>query len=93
MQYESPDLSLMEVVVTSASGWGRLYLYDEAAGGHTSMARVTGFVASATAHLLIEGRLPRGLTPPERVGADRDLFNYVVKYLKARGIRVEVTYS
>jgi len=93
MQYESPDLSLMEVVVTSASGWGRLYLYDEAAGGHTSMARVTGFVTSATARLLIEGRLPKGLTSPEKLGVERELFNYVVEYLRARGVKVEVTYS
>ncbi len=92
MQYDSPDISLMEVIVASAGSWGRLYLYDEATGGHTSMARVTGFVTSATARLLIEGKLPRGLTPPEKLGADRELFNYVVGYLRARGVRVEVAY-
>jgi len=93
MQYESPDISLMEVTVNSASGWGRLYLYDEATGGHTSMARVTGFVTSATARLLIEGRLPKGLNPPEKLGVDREVFNYILDYLRARGVRVEVAYS
>jgi len=92
MQYDSPDISIMEVVVDSPSGGGRLHLYDEATGGRTSMARVTGFVTSATARLLIEGKLPRGLNPPERLGADRELFGYVVEYLRARGVRVEVTY-
>lgn len=93
MQYDSPDISLMEVAITSSSGWGRLYLYDEATGSHTSMARVTGFVTSVTARLLIEGKLPRGLIPPERLGADRELFDYVVEYLRAKGVKVEVAYQ
>jgi len=93
MQYDTPDISIMEVTVVSAEGSSRLYLYDEAAGGRTSMARVTGFVTSATARLLIEGRLPKGLVPPESLGKDRELFNYVVEYLKARGVRLETTFG
>lgn len=89
MTYEVPDMSLMEVVGESGNRRIKYVLYDEATGGHTSMARVTGYTAVQVAKLLAEGRIPRGLVPPEALGMDHRLFEYVVGGVWSKGIRLE----
>ncbi len=94
MTYEGEDMSLMEVVIRYGNKEVRYLLYDEAVGGDTSMARVTGYTATYIAHLLARGKVERGLIPPEHLGTRQDTFNYVVENLRSRGVRIEqkVTY-
>lgn len=89
MTYEAPDMSIMEVVGESGGAVVKYVLYDEATGGHTSMARVTGYTAVQVARLLAEGYIPHGLIPPEVLGMDRRLFEYVVGGVRSKGIRLE----
>ncbi len=69
-------------------------LYDEydKQARLTSMARTTGFTATAHAELIMQGRFTgKGVFPPELVGMDEDCFNYVMEYLKERNINYVVT--
>jgi lysine 6-dehydrogenase len=52
-----------------------------------SMARTTGYTCTAVAHLVADGKFStKGICPPEYLGEDEDNFNFIVAYLKARGV-------
>ncbi|TVR40652.1 MAG: saccharopine dehydrogenase [Bacteroidia bacterium] len=60
----------------------------------TSMARTTGFTATANAELVLSGQFSgKGVFPLELIGMDADCFEFVMKYLKERNIRFEITIS
>lgn len=53
----------------------------------SSMARTTGYTATAAANLFLEGLfLEKGIFPPELVGKHEACFNYFIKYLEKRGV-------
>ena len=53
----------------------------------SSMARTTGYTATAAANLFLEGLFKeKGVFPPELVGKHEVCFNYFLKYLEDRGI-------
>jgi lysine 6-dehydrogenase len=53
----------------------------------SSMARTTGFTATAHAELILQGRFTgKGVFPPELVGLDPDCFAFVMQYLEERKI-------
>ena len=53
----------------------------------SSMARTTGYTATATANMFLAGLFKeKGVFPPELVGKHEACFNYVWKYLKERNI-------
>ncbi len=67
--------------------------YDEKAK-ISSMARTTGFTATANAGLILEGRFSgRGVFPPELIGMDEECFDYVMEYLAERKINFQVSVS
>lgn len=54
----------------------------------SSMARTTGYTATAAANLFLEGLFAeKGVFPPELVGKHEVCFNYFLKYLAERGIQ------
>jgi saccharopine dehydrogenase-like NADP-dependent oxidoreductase len=59
--------------------------------GTSSMARTTGYTASAVVNLALDGKLEgmTGIVPPEEIGKARGLFDYVMRYLFNRDIRIE----
>jgi lysine 6-dehydrogenase len=60
--------------------------YDKETGV-MSMARTTGYTATATARLLLENKFSRkGISPPEFVGEDQACFECVLKYLEERKV-------
>lgn len=64
-------------------------LYDEydAEEKISSMARTTGFTATGTAEMILEGLFrQKGVFPPELVGKDPACFEYILRYLSARNI-------
>jgi saccharopine dehydrogenase-like NADP-dependent oxidoreductase len=64
-------------------------LYDEynPVTGTSSMARTTGYTATAAANMLLDGLFPHhGVFPPEYIGKDEACFNYIMDYLKARNV-------
>jgi saccharopine dehydrogenase-like NADP-dependent oxidoreductase len=53
-----------------------------------SMARTTGYTATAVANLVLEGRYAhKGISPPEYLGKAQENFEYVLRYLEERGVR------
>ena len=59
--------------------------------GFSSMARTTGFPATAVARLVLAGRLNRkGVCPPEFIGADETSFRFVMEELRARNVNYNV---
>jgi lysine 6-dehydrogenase len=55
--------------------------------GTLSMARTTGYTCTAAANLVLEGNYSRkGISPPEYLGKEKENFNFVIDYLKERGV-------
>jgi lysine 6-dehydrogenase len=53
----------------------------------SSMARTTGFTATAHAELILNGKFTgKGVYPPELVGMDSECYEFVMEYLKERGV-------
>jgi len=68
------------------------YLFDkyDPSSGTTSMARTTGYTCSAVVHLLLTGQLTKkGLIPPEHLGEENENFEFILNYLRARGVNYE----
>ncbi len=57
----------------------------------SSMARTTGYTATAVANLILEGKFSqKGLFPPEYLGFNSDVFNGIIKYLEERNVIYEM---
>lgn len=91
------EITVMRVTLKGETGEGVqeevIYnLYDEyqVDTGTSSMARTTGYTATATANMVLEGLFAeKGVFPPELVGKHRSCFEYVLGYLEERDIRYE----
>ncbi len=69
-------------------------LYDEydAKTKTSSMARTTGYTCTAVVNLLADGLFnKKGLFPPELVGREPGCFDYILRYLRQRGVIYKVT--
>ncbi len=86
MTYESPDFSVLKVVGREAGREISYILLDEERE-FTSMARVTGYTASAIARLVSEGSCIFGVIPPEILGMRIDTFERILDELGERGIK------
>lgn len=66
----------------------------EKISGTLSMARTTGYTCTAAANLVLSGKFNRkGICPPEYLGEEESHFNFVVDYLKQRGVHYKVSTS
>ncbi len=69
--------------------WTMLDRYDRAEG-ISSMARTTGYTATAVLRLLASGRFSAtGVVPPEKLGESEDSFRFLLDQLARRGVRLE----
>jgi len=90
---EDDEFTVMRIVVEGSEG-GRTKavqydLFDrrDLTTGFSSMARTTGFPATAAARLILSGRFGRkGICPPEFIGADEAAFRFVMDELAARKV-------
>jgi saccharopine dehydrogenase-like NADP-dependent oxidoreductase len=89
------ELTVMRVTVKGENSKGQMeevvyHLHDEYCCDTqtSSMARTTGYTATAAANLFLDGLFTKkGVFPPELVGKHEVCFNYFMKYLKERNIR------
>jgi saccharopine dehydrogenase-like NADP-dependent oxidoreductase len=87
------DLTVTRVELEGLSGgrpvrhtWSVVDRYDREQG-ISSMARVTGYTCTAAVHLVADGRYRApGMSPPEFLGRDADCFEFIVSYLRERGV-------
>lgn len=60
--------------------------------GTLSMARTTGYTCTAVANLVLSGKFFRkGISPPEYLGEEEENFNFIIEYLKERGVIYKTT--
>jgi len=90
---EDDEFTVMRILVEGTdAGRAKRFQYDlfdrrDRATGFSSMARTTGFPATAVARLILDGRLRRpGVVPPELLGAEGAVFDAVMSDLAARGV-------
>ena len=88
------ELTVMRVLLRGKDDNGHLIqveynLYDEynPVTGTSSMARTTGYTATAAANMFLEGMFQHhGVFPPELIGKYEPCFNYVLSYLRDRDV-------
>lgn len=94
LEEDEEEMTVMRVTLTGKNRSGItekiVYeLYDEYCRdtGISSMARTTGYTATASANMLLEGLFTKkGVFPLERIGKLEECFNYILNYLKQRKI-------
>ncbi|MEI8203565.1 MAG: saccharopine dehydrogenase C-terminal domain-containing protein [Bacteroidota bacterium] len=60
----------------------------------SSMARTTGYTATAAANMFLKGLFTeKGVFPPELIGKDETCFNFILNYLEARKVCYKKTIS
>jgi lysine 6-dehydrogenase len=87
------DLTLMQIVVEGEKAgkrtrftWDLFDHYDPETKVH-SMARTTGYTATVTARMLLEGLFAeKGVIAPETIGARADCMDFILKGLADRGV-------
>ena len=91
---KEPELTVMRVSVKGKNTEGKVEeviydLYDEynPTTNTSSMARTTGYTATASVNMFLDDLFQeKGVFPPELIGGKKDCFEYVFSYLQARGV-------
>ena len=91
------DYTVMRIVIEgSKNGNPKSYIYNlldrfEKESGTISMARTTGYTCTAVTNLILDGMVPeKGIIPPENLGKNSNNFNFILAYLKQRGVNYMV---
>ena len=95
---EEPEFTVMRIILRGTeNGIAReitYELYDEydPVEKLSSMARTTGFTATGTAEMILNGNFTeKGLFPPELVGKEPGCFDFILSYLKERNVLYRMT--
>jgi saccharopine dehydrogenase-like NADP-dependent oxidoreductase len=94
LEEKEEELTVMRVRLKGENSRGEIEevvysLHDEysAETQTSSMARTTGYTATAAANLFLDGLFTeKGVFPPELVGKHKPCFDYFLSYLKERNI-------
>ena len=88
------EITVMKVTIRGKNANGKIEeitynLHDEYCKetNTSSMARCTGYTATAAANMFLDGLFTeKGVFPPELVGKHESCFNYIITYLKDRDV-------
>ncbi len=91
---DEEELTVMKVMVRGTNADNKVeeityHLFDQYCNESktSSMARSTGYTATAAANMFLEGLFKKkGVFPPELVGKYDDCFHYIVNYLEDRNV-------
>ena len=91
---DEEELTVMKVMVRGTNADNKVeeityQLFDQYCNESktSSMARSTGYTATAAANMFLEGLFKKkGVFPPELVGKYDDCFHYIVNYLEDRNV-------
>ena len=91
-----PEFTVMRIDISGQEAGRKKHiryeLYDEYDHEQklSSMARTTGFTATANAELILQKKfVANGVFPLELVGMDEECFRFVLDYLAERGVKYE----
>jgi saccharopine dehydrogenase-like NADP-dependent oxidoreductase len=96
LEREEKEFTVMRILIESDKKFISYEIYDEydEATQTTSMARTTGYTCTAVARLLLEKKYNRiGIVPPEYLGESEENLNYILNYLKGKGIQIKKSES
>lgn len=91
----SPDeleFTVLDIIIETETKKHNYFLYDETnlKENTTSMARTTGYTASAVVDILDQNIfIEKGVFPPELVGSNKKVINYLLNHLKAKNIQLK----
>jgi len=88
------EFTVLDINIYSASKNIHYHLYDEFNEDtqSSSMARTTGYTATATINMLANNLWDKkGVHPPEKIGLKRECINFLFKYLNFRSISINRT--
>jgi len=96
LEPDEEELTVMKVIVEGNKNgssqrieFNLLDRYDDKSKT-SSMSRTTGYACTAFVHLMAEKLFTeKGVYPPELVGKDKPCFDFVIDYLKDRGVNWE----
>jgi len=83
------EITVMRITIKGEQQEIVYTLYDEFCirTQTSSMARTTGYTATAAANMFLDGLFQeKGVFPPELVGRHEACFNYILNYLKERNV-------
>ncbi|MFL2941453.1 MAG: saccharopine dehydrogenase C-terminal domain-containing protein [Candidatus Poseidoniales archaeon] len=85
------EFTILIIIAETNDGREITYtVYDDKKDGWSSMSRTTGLTACAISHLLIDGKIDQsGIICPEIIGQNDGNFEFVIQYLKERGIEIK----
>ena len=85
------EFTFMLILAVPSEGKEISYtIYDEFTEGATSMARTTGLTACAFSRLVLENKIrEKGVICPETLGMNDVFYDYVLDYLRDKGILIE----
>lgn len=97
---DQEELTVMRVIVEGEKEGKRTKVvynlhdvYDKETGV-SSMSRTTGYTATAAANMFLEGLWKeKGVFPPELIGENKACFEFILQYLKDRGVNYLVSYN
>jgi lysine 6-dehydrogenase len=89
LQPGEEEITVMRVTISGENktvGYNLFDRYDKKTC-LSSMARTTGFTCTAAVNLIIKGLFnKKGIFPPELIGESKRCFDFVINYLKDRGV-------
>ena len=83
------EFTVMRITIKGEKKVAVYDLFDEfdKSSNTSSMARTTGYTATAAANLFLDGMfVEKGIFPPELVGKHESCFTYIIEHLKDRGV-------
>ncbi len=90
---EENEFTVMRIKITGKEGKiNKEIIYDlydkyDSESETSSMARTTGYTATAAVDLMLSGKFnKKGVFPPELVGSNPDHFNHFINYLNKRNV-------
>jgi saccharopine dehydrogenase-like NADP-dependent oxidoreductase len=89
LKKDEPEFTLLDIIIKSPDKVIKYHLYDEfdSINKNSSMARTTGYTATASIHLILNNLFnKKGVFPPEIVGEKQECFEFIVSYLKDRKV-------
>jgi saccharopine dehydrogenase-like NADP-dependent oxidoreductase len=95
---DDAEFTVMRIIVSGKEKDKAVtYTYDlfdtrDPESGFSSMARTTGFTATAAVNLVLNGDYTRkGISPPEFIGEDEKCFNFIMDYLNERNVNYNLS--
>ena len=88
---DEPEFTVLDINIYGDEQHIHYHLYDEMDmfSKSSSMARTTGYTATATVNMLLNDVWnKKGVSPPEIVGGDDDCINFILRYLALRNIKI-----